>query len=245
MTELARYDAEGQTSGASASASSPWSIGTGSGSLVINSAAAIHGDVGIRFASSSYKTLNYTESSTAAARVIDFYFKVMAGSANALICGLYDDATSSFRGDVRVNAARTMSIRNISTAVDSTTVTITTGSVYRMAWRTITGTQTLRLYEGNSATPLDTLSGSMTNGTHTRFLTGLIAASTGFQMDFDTIRIGDDWFDPIEEGSPSYPQQLFDGTDVFEAVPVGYFDTSLIPVVPVGQFDTTLIPLEV
>lgn len=201
MTLLSTYNFEGQTDGANAAASSPWEIGTGTTPIVVENDAAVHGTVGGRIsAATSYRAIAWVESVTTAARIIDAYITPRAVSANAPVLACHDDATQ--RGDVRINAARTVSIRNGTSAVATSSEVLALDTTYRFAWRISTTGQELRVYEGESTTPLFTLTGVLSNAQHTSLRCGLSAASAGYSGDFDTIRIADDWLPPV---NPSVP----------------------------------------
>lgn len=201
MALLSTYNFEGQTPGATAAASSPWALGTGSTDITVATAAAVHGTVGGRIsAASSYRTIAWQEAQTTATRVIDGYFILRAQTANAYLLGMLDGAT--FRGDVRVNTNGTVSIRNGSTAVGTSAEALALNTLYRFAWKLSTSGQELRVYAGESTTPLFTLTGALTSAQHTDLRAGLTAGSSGFSVDFDTIRIADDWLTPVNPAVP-------------------------------------------
>lgn len=201
MTLLSTYNFEGQTDGANAAASSPWEIGTGTTPIVVENDAAVHGSVGGRIsAAASYRAIAWVEAQTSAARVIDVYIVLKAISANASIIACHDGATQ--RGDVRITSSRTVQLRNGTSAVATSSEVLSLDTVYRFSWWFSSTGQELRVYEGESSTPLFTLTGAVTNALHTSLRAGLAAASSGFSLDFDTIRIADDWLAPV---NPSLP----------------------------------------
>lgn len=199
MALLSSFEFDDQTPDQAVSASPPWYLSSGgSETITALAAAAVHGSLGGRISSaSSYRGVYYRESQTTATRVIDFYVTPTAVPANALVMALLDGTTN--RADVRINAAGTVAIRNAFVAAATSTATLALdGTVtYRFAWKVSTSGQELRVYVGESTTPLFTLTGALTDATHTDIGAGLTAASEGYTADFDTIRIADDWLAPF------------------------------------------------
>lgn len=216
MALISSFEFDDQTPDQAVSASPPWYLSTGgTETITALAAAAVHGPLGGRIAStSSYKAVYYRESQTTDARVIDFYIRPIAVPSNTFVARLIDGSTN--RADVRINSAGTVAIRNAFVAVATSTATLALdGTVtYRFAWKVSTSGQELRVYVGESTTPLFTLSGALTDATHTDIGAGLTSTSEGFTADFDTIRIADDWLPPFDTATATpVTARRFDGEE--------------------------------
>ena len=205
VVPIATYNFEGQTNGQPLNinnASRPWASDSGDANLMIAaSAAAVHGTLGGRVSSAtSYRRLTYWETAqTTNTRVFDCYFTIrQLGASVAYIMrprGIDDLADVSV--DVRINLDRTVSIRNGTSAVATSVIALDLNTTYRFAYKVVPGqTQELRVYAGESTTPLLVLSGIVSGVGINRAYFGLCAASAGFSADLDTIRIADDWLAP-------------------------------------------------
>lgn len=198
MALISTYDFEGQTPGANIANSGSWDVGSGTTPFTAESAAAVHGSIGGRISSAtSYRAFGYNETSTTQTRVFDVYITPRVVSSNTYVMVLTDTGSTQ-RADVRINSAGTVSMRNVFSAVATSTVTLSMNTTYRFSWRISTSGQELRVYAGESATPLFTLTGALTSASHVRMAFGLVAASSGFSADYDTARIADDWLSPYE-----------------------------------------------
>lgn len=221
MTELARYDFETQTSGSQITVSAPWNLRQGATPepFIASAAAAMHGALGGRIeAATGNRGLFFERAESSNPLVIDVYVKPRAVPAAAYFLSMHDDsAGGATRADVRFNTAGTVSMRNAGTAVATSVPVLDMDEWYRIAWGSlVAGTQELRCYQGEATEPVFTLSGALTSNAHTRIGTGLPVASAGFSADFDTVRVGDDWFAPINPvvPLPNLPLTLGAKTDV-------------------------------
>ena len=202
------------TNGGALGLTSPWGI-NGAPAFVGSSAAAVHGSIGARLTNSSgYSQLEYNATDTAD-RVYSHYLTLRTVS-NAFLCGsIFDGATG--KASWRINADRTVAIRNASNvAIATSTQTIPLDVAHRIAWRiNAAGTQELRVYAGESTTPLFALTGACGSGQRTSWRFGVTAASAGNTIDIDTVRVGSDWMAPY--GTPVTPPAVvsvvFDVTD--------------------------------
>lgn len=200
MTGLATFDFDSQTSGSPVTASSPWTK-TGATVMTASPAAAVHGVLGGRItAPTSLCALEWAEAQTTATRVLDFYITPHTIPGATYIAALADGATS--RAGFRINDAGTVSIRNATIAVATSAIALTFGEAYRFSWRVSTSGQELRVYEGESDAPLFTLTGAVTDATHTKLIVGMTSLSSGAALDLDTIRVADDWLTPVSPATP-------------------------------------------
>ena len=200
MGQLAIFDFDAQTPNAEVTASAPWSS-LGEGSMIASAAAAAHGALGGRIDTpTALRQIRWAEASSTATRVADMYIRVRALPNMAYILGLMDGASS--RASARINTDRTVSIRNTTTAVATSAVALELDQLYRIAWRISTSGQELRVYEGESETPLFTLTGALTDATHTLIGFGMTALSGGFAADYDDLRVGDDWLPAVDPQIP-------------------------------------------
>lgn len=199
MTLLATLDFDDQTPGQPVSVSLPWNLSTaGTAPVIALAESAIHGALGARVSSTdSYRGIYYKEAQTSDTRVIDFYMRPMFVLSNTFVAKVIDGSTS--RAEIRLNSNGTVSIRDGWTSVDTSTETLALNgsAVYRFAWMISTSGQELRVYAGESTTPLFTLAGSLADASHTDIGAGLTSTPEGFTADYDTIRVADDWLPPF------------------------------------------------
>lgn len=104
-------------------------------------------------------------------------------------------SAGTLRAQVRINTARTLSLRNSTTTVFTSTAALAVDTLYRLEWdldNTAT-TQALRIFLGDSSTVVEN-SGAQTynTGTHDRFVAGLPAAAT-WTWQLDDLQIRDDF----------------------------------------------------
>ena len=190
MAILATFDFDSFTSGAEVSATAPWAK-LGATSMIASPAAAAHGPLGGRIVDpTSQCAMEWTEAQTTSARVMDVYVTPRTIPAATYVLSCTDGATP--RASARFNADGTVSIRNVSTAVATSALALTFGVTYRFAWRVATTGQELRVFEGESETPLITLTGAVTDATHNKLLAGMPALASGAAVDIETIRIADE-----------------------------------------------------
>lgn len=205
MATLASYLFDDQTLGVDFPAVAPWNV-AGTGQFPVSTAAARHGARGARLTSSSgYRHLEYRPGSdTSALRVMDMYIKPGPFTTSPVPISFKTDANVAV-AEVRLNAAGTVSVRNGTTVAATSTGTIALdGSTwYRLAYGVWSSNQELRVYEGESTTPLFTVTAAVTETQWGRFNAGLCAAQNGTTYDIDTVRFGDDWFAPF--GEPEEP----------------------------------------
>lgn len=199
MAILSLLDFDSMTAGAAPSGlPSAWTNQGTAEDFTISAAAADHGALGARLsAPTSYRRFVYTMNSTTSQRVLSAYFNLRTYT-NLLYIG---EAVSGINNvaNWRVNANGTVAIRNGSTAVATSSAVLSTNTWYRSEWMTNAGaaTQELRIYAGETTTPLLTLTGALTSSDQTGFYIGLVAASTGSSVDIDTVQIADDWTGPF------------------------------------------------
>lgn len=181
-----------------------WTL-SGAGPTVL-AAAAAHGAKGVRYTSTgSASRLQYDFGSnqTARAVVMDFYFRILTMPATPLYIATIMSLASggAAQADVRVNADRTVTIRNVTTGVGTSTETLSTNVWYRGAWKVVdsTNTQEFRVYTGEGTT---NLFGSALTGAYSSALTrvasvGPSTSAAGGSVGFDTLRVANDHLDPF------------------------------------------------
>ena len=204
VTPIATYTFENQANGQPLninSASRPWSADSGDATpMIAATAAAVHGTLGGRVSSAtSYRRLSYWEAQTNNTRVFDCYFTVreMGASIVYIMSARGDGGGTSVTTDVRLNLDRTVSLRNNTSAVATSVTALSLNTTYRFAYKVVSGqTQELRVYVGESTTPLFVLSGVVSGSGVDRCIFGASTASAGFSIDLDTVRIADDWLTP-------------------------------------------------
>jgi hypothetical protein len=203
MTVAAELNFDDQTPGANVTLTAPWSsVGTLPTTVA---AAADHGALGARWASTGTSgRLQYDTGSNQTVLVSSCYFNVRTFStANQYISSVYSlTSGGAIVADLRVNTSHTVTIRDSGTSVATSTATINSGFWYRTEWKLDSGanTQTLRFYEGESSTPLFTLTGAYTSDLTRVPAFGPNIAAAGGSVDYDTIKIADDWVGPEAPG---------------------------------------------
>lgn len=208
MAILATLDFDGLGEAAAISLSAPWA--TNGVKPVATSAAAVHGDRGARWASTATAgriTYDMGADQTAA-RVWSWYMTIRDSSPqNCYIAGVLSLVTGgSSQGDIRINPDHTVSLRNGGTQVALSTRTLSEDTPYRFEWRIhqSAGTQELRVYEGESATLFFTISGGWTGANTRVFYIGPNIAAPDGALDYDTVRLADDWTGPFAPiGNPN------------------------------------------
>lgn len=216
MTVLAEQRFDSFTDGASITVSAPWSMPTGGTVPVASSAAAVHGAMGCRWASTSaYGRIDYDFGAPiTAARVLSFYFVPRTfATVNQYVAMVEDNHTSGqIQADWRINTARTVSVRNAGTAIATSSATLATGTVYRAEWKLdpVAHTQELRIYQGESETALIDLSGSFTSTIAGVLTFGSYTAASGGAIDYDTVKVADAWTGPeVPPATPTPVLRLF------------------------------------
>lgn len=191
---------DGQTEGAAVTLPAGWA--TQSTGPLAAAAAAAHGDRGAQFSSATSGRIHYDYGSNQSARAIvpTFYFNMSAvPTGNLHIAAIYS-ATSAgtIQGDLRIISGGAAQIRNGSTAVaNSGATTLAANTWYRVEWRTKAGTssgQELRVYLGEAASPLITLTGAWSAAAARAVYVGpYVALAGGPTVRYDTIRLADDF----------------------------------------------------
>lgn len=213
MTVIDTLDFNAASDGAY-SASAPWTI-VGAAPTV-GAAAAAHGAKGAQWATTgSSGRLQRDSGSNQTTLVLSFYARVDTfSSVNHYIAACYSLATGgSLQGDVRINTGHTVSIRNGSTAVATSSATLSTATWYRFEWKlnAAADTQELRCYVGESSTPLFTLSGAWSSDLTRVVSIGPNVAAAGGVISYDTIRVADDWTGAFAP-PPSHTRFRYDGS---------------------------------
>lgn len=198
MTVLNELRFDGLSDG-NLTVSSPWSLPAGGVVPTVAAAAATHGAKGCRWASTTaFGRVDYDFATAfTAARVLSFYFNIRTFSTvNQYVGAAENNHTSgTWRGDWRINTAKTVTLRNGATAVATSTATLAVNTVYRAEWKMnpANATQELRIYAGESATPLIDLNGAWSATDVQVFSFGPYVAASGGAIDYDTIKVADDW----------------------------------------------------
>lgn len=202
------FDFESQTPNAPIVVAAPWVQAQAATPqpMIASSEAAMHGTLGGRIesaAANAARRYGYVRAASLDPLVIDTYLRVRNIAANAYILAL-GRSNGTAIGDVRVNVNGTVTIRNAGVAVATSSIALDWNKWYRVAYGTVAqGTQELRMYEGEDTEPLFTLSGPVaTTDPYARVDFGMVTASEGLSIDFDTARVGDDWFAPVNPAVP-------------------------------------------
>lgn len=203
MTQLDILTFEDQTDGVTiGTLPSPWLVNPGSAAITAAAAAAIHGTLGARIvASTTFSSIQYPQTAGTPTRVFAGYFIIRTmPTANAYICNLNNGA-SAIGTDWRVGTDGKVTARNNSVAIGTSTAALSVDTIYHFEWQVTSTTQELRIYQGESSTPLITVSGANTGGTYDRALIGLNNGNTGAAIDLDTLQVADDWLAPFAPGA--------------------------------------------
>ncbi|WP_426566369.1 hypothetical protein ACPPVT_07435 [Angustibacter sp. McL0619] len=108
-----------------------------------------------------------------------FYYQQDAPpSANMIFIGFRDTTGNNNRATVRANTTGALSIMNAATAVDTTNFNLTNATQYYCEHDVTGATQALRIYSGNAAFLLDTLTGAAPNAAWNAFRAGAQASIT-------------------------------------------------------------------
>ena len=202
MAIISTLDFESFAESATVSPSAPWS--TNGATATASSAASAHGDRGARWVSTGTagRVMYDSGADQSSVRVWSWYMYIRAYSpANHYIAAVFSQTTGgSNQGDVRINPTRTVTLRNAAlTAVATSAEILAENTLYRFEWRVhqSAGTQELRVYEGESTTPHLTISGGWTGANVRVFSFGPHAAAADGALDYDTVRLADDWTGPF------------------------------------------------
>lgn len=191
------YTFESDVNGSSISPSSPWSLGGSVTIFTASSAATIHGSMGGRIERlSGARWLAYTETTGIRTRVVDCYFRLREVTGAFYLMQLsWDNAgVATNRADVRINADRTVSIRDALNAVGSSGEDqLVPYEVYRASWHLSPAGQRLRIVRMSDNQLVMDITGSLANASAYRYQIGMMGGTVGTIVDYDTIRIGDDW----------------------------------------------------
>lgn len=206
MAIISTLDFDSFAEAATVAPSAPWS--TNGVAPTATSAAAAHGARGARWASTAAAgRVQYdTGADQTGAHVLSWYMYIRDyASVNHYIAGVRSLTTGgTSQGDVRINTNHTVSLRNAANvAVATSSAMLAEDTLYRCEWRVhqTAGTQELRVYEAEATTAYLTISGAWT-GTNTRvFSVGPHAAAADGALDYDTVRLADDWTGPFAPAS--------------------------------------------
>ena len=189
-------DFEGGTDGATISTSNT-GLGFADGTATFTDANGVHtGTLAALYsatAGTSYSVVYFGSPTLRSASYMRWYVTFQAlPASNTLIAALR--AVTTVRAEVRMNAAGTVTLRNATTAVYTSSATLSAGTTYRFEWDAINSTgQQLRVYVGDSMTTVIS-SGNQTynTGTHDRMSVGLYASAT-WTLQVDDIETRDDF----------------------------------------------------
>lgn len=193
------------------------------GSPIFSNTHAHSGSLSARFQTSSSTQFLAYDSIPGSVLYVRFYFWMDAlPGANTYICsGLGGGAVR--RLDMRVNTSGAVAIRNLNTAVATSTTNLTTGAWHRIEWRidNTASQQQLRLFVGanvEGTTPdYDSGNVSYTQATDIDSLhPGLITSSTWTVYLDDFAASPDGWIGPLSSGT-AHTQTITD--------PAGHLDT--------------------
>lgn len=210
MAILATQDfdslSESQTINTAALGGAPWAVVAPGTAPTAQGSSAAHGTRGAYIAPAASPTRIewHDASATTATRVNSFYFRLLVDGGALTYLGSLSEGPSTTRADWRINADRTVTLRNAGTATGGASPeALAMNTWYRAEWMTSTGGQELRIYEGENTTPYITRSGTLTNNSHDRTSCGILATPNGHSLDIDTVRIADDWLTPYAPPGPA------------------------------------------
>lgn len=191
---------ESQTNNQPLSLSAPWSASNNDTTGWVGStAAAMHGSLGARIdVSDGWSYLNYELPTVADQLLIDFYVNIRTQAGGHLTLFNTQDPSNTTMNAIQVRTGGVVRLRDGSLGIDDSVELVTTGWYRFSIMLTKAEGQYLRIFEGESDTPLIELNGplSIVDWDVVRF--GLIARADGSTVDLDTIRIAEGgWIDPI------------------------------------------------
>lgn len=207
MTPKTTLSFDSDVDGAAPVLPSGWTSSGSGPAFVVSAAAKVHGPLGLRLpaVTTSYRRLTYAETASATPWALSMYVTPRALSTAVMyIAAVYNGASAL--GDVRINVAGTVTIRNGTTAVATSSATLAVDTAYRFEWKvTPTTGQELRVYAGDATTPLFTLTGAFAGTTVTGFAAGLTGAAANYAADYDSIVVADDFTGPWATTPPPTP----------------------------------------
>lgn len=198
MTVDASLNFDALTEGATLAPSAPWS--TNGTAPTVRAASAANGAKGVNYASTATPgrvQYDFGSNQTSRAVVAAMNFRIPTISTTAMYLSAIYSLTSggAEQADWRVNTNRTVSIRNGTTAVATSTIALLTNHWYHAEWKVedATNTQTLRIYEPGDTTAIFELTGAYSS-VLTRVPTfGPNLAAAGGVLDLDDLTIANDW----------------------------------------------------
>lgn len=200
-------DFDSQADAAAYSPVAPWStVGV---VPTIKTAAAKHGARGIQWASTATAgRVQYDfGSALSVALFMSSYFRITTLATVNLYLGNVSSAATAgtVQADWRVNpTTSTVSLRNSTTAVGTSSAALSVNTWYRSEWKVdpATSTQELRIYLGEATTTLLTLTGAYGGAANTRVPSfGPNTAAAGGAVDMDTLRLAADWPGAFDVGA--------------------------------------------
>lgn len=190
-----------------ASLSSPWSHNTQAGETpaTYTTAAALHSTRGVAWSDvSHYQNAQYDNATGIASMCNSFYFRLTTMPGAILYIGEIYDTTNARIAYLRINAAAagvsTMAVTNVNTATATTTGTVAVNTWYRVEHLVSGTTQELKVFLGDSATPIAGMDVTgVANGNSCRYAGfGVMAASAaGGAIEIDYVRVADSFTGPF------------------------------------------------
>lgn len=176
-------------------------LNPGTATLRASAAAAIHGSMGMRATDEAQsRVLAWTNPQPeAVTRVIDFHFIIRAISGNTYIAGMRDTVAGENRCDIRINGDRSVTCRSGGVASGSSAedVQLQTLTPYRCEWWIDPVGQRVRIYDMNNDEYVMDFEGALANALGDQYQVGApVAYGVSTVIDFDTLRVGDDWLVP-------------------------------------------------
>lgn len=212
MALISGYDFESLTLDSPPVDAAPWNHVVGTANNV-TAAAAIHGTKGWSLDDlTSFSQLRHEETISTGTRVYCHDFVLRAAASAVTLGALNDSATN--RADWRINANRTITLRNAGAAIVNDAVVLDLDTHYHAEWRIpSSGDQELRIFAGDSGTLVTSLSGEITNITRTDHRFGSNGAASGTQLYLDDLAVHDTWVRSIASDPPT-----LDAPDLDDAV---------------------------
>jgi hypothetical protein len=179
----------GQAASAFVSGSYSWFMAAGGTPATLQTAAAIHGALGLRFTDLTHaQSMTWSDGTARATSTFSWYMDIRTMPGTQVYLASVNDAAAKV-ADVRLNTDGTVTIRNLNAAVKTSTAALSAATVYRGEYTVDGATQSLSVFNGESASPLFTISGA-TNGNAVKFYNlGCIAAAGTGAIDFDTVQV--------------------------------------------------------